>query len=89
MAARAIPRKTGFQVWYEPAAIPIYAVVGIACAGAGWYLTRLARSDDIVWDRHNNPEPWRKIPPGTNTKLYAINKDFFEQSKAKAKELQA
>ena len=23
--------------------------------GATWYLSRLARGPDIVWDRHNNP----------------------------------
>ncbi|KAF8335080.1 uncharacterized protein EI90DRAFT_398008, partial [Cantharellus anzutake] len=30
------------QTWFAVEAIPIYAVVGLACGGAGWYVSRLA-----------------------------------------------
>ncbi|GAA6058488.1 hypothetical protein JCM10212_006927 [Sporobolomyces blumeae] len=70
-------KKTFWQIWYEPAALPIVAVVGTACFGAAWYLTRLARGPDVIWDRHGNPEPWNNVAPGTNTKMHAINKEFF------------
>lgn len=33
----------------------IDVVIGTAIGGSSWYLSRLARGPDIVWDRHNNP----------------------------------
>ncbi|GAA5898174.1 uncharacterized protein RHOBADRAFT_40683 [Rhodotorula graminis WP1] len=71
-------KKTLFQTWYEPAAIPIWVVVGTACFGAGWYLTRLARGADVTWDRRGNPEPWNNIKPGTLTKMYTNQPDKFD-----------
>ncbi|ORY90253.1 NADH-ubiquinone reductase complex 1 MLRQ subunit-domain-containing protein [Leucosporidium creatinivorum] len=65
-----------WSIWYEPAAVPIYVTVGVACAGAGWYLTHLMRHPDVVWDRHNNPEPWNRVEQGTNTKLHSVNQVF-------------
>ncbi|KAG8928148.1 hypothetical protein FRC03_008654 [Tulasnella sp. 419] len=62
--------------WYAPEAIPIYAVVGVAVTGAGWYLTRLARGSDVIWDRKNNPTPWLNVDQDTNTKLMAVNREF-------------
>lgn len=62
-------RKTAWQTWFAVEAVPIYAVVGLACGGAGWYLTRLARHPDVIWDRKGNPTPWNDVAPGTNTKL--------------------
>ncbi|KAF8314705.1 hypothetical protein DL93DRAFT_2167124 [Clavulina sp. PMI_390] len=62
-------RKTFFQTWYAVEAIPIYAVVGIAVGGAGWYLTRLARGPDVIWDRRGNPTPWNDVAPAMNTKM--------------------
>ncbi|KAK4705752.1 NADH dehydrogenase (ubiquinone) 1 alpha subcomplex subunit 4, partial [Phenoliferia sp. Uapishka_3] len=77
VASRAIPAaRSTWKIWYEPAAIPIYVTVGVACAGAGWYLTRLALSNDIVWDR---------VPAGSNTKLMTINKEFFAKKAAEGK----
>ncbi|GAA5827207.1 hypothetical protein JCM11251_001169 [Rhodosporidiobolus azoricus] len=66
--------KTLWQTWYEPAALPIFAVVGTACFGAGWYLTRLARGPDVIWDRHGNPE---NVEQGTQTKMYSNTPSFF------------
>ncbi|BGO99121.1 NADH dehydrogenase [Rhodotorula toruloides] len=71
--------KTLWQTWYEPAAIPIWVVVGTACFGAGWYLTRLARHQDVIWDRHGNPEPWNNVQPGTLSKLYTHHPEKFER----------
>ncbi|TNY21646.1 hypothetical protein DMC30DRAFT_415816 [Rhodotorula diobovata] len=76
-ASPAGVKKTLWQTWYEPAAIPIWVVVGTACFGAGWYLTRLARHADVTWDRHGNPEPWNKIQPGTLTKMYTNQPEKF------------
>ncbi|GAA5901932.1 hypothetical protein JCM5296_006306 [Sporobolomyces johnsonii] len=95
-AARLAPRgarlastkpapKSTWQTWFEPAAVPIYVVVGGACAGAAWYLTHLARHPDVIWDRHNNPEPWNNVEQGTNTKLHSINKEFFTKEYSRGK----
>jgi hypothetical protein len=43
---------------YSPEVLPIVAVTGVAAVGAGWYISRLARGPDVVWDRKNNPQPW-------------------------------
>ncbi|WAQ92471.1 hypothetical protein PtA15_16A379 [Puccinia triticina] len=51
-------------------------VIGTAMGGATWYLSRLARGPDIVWNRHGNPQPWNDVKPGQNTKLMAVNQEF-------------
>lgn len=68
--------RAAMKHWYDPAAIPIYVVIGGAMGGATWYLSRLARGPDIVWDRHNNPQPWNDVKPGQNTKLMSVNQKF-------------
>ncbi|GAA5986685.1 hypothetical protein JCM11641_001362 [Rhodosporidiobolus odoratus] len=68
-------KSSPYAVWNEPAAYPIFVTVGLACFGAGWYLTRLARSPDIIWDRHNNPTPWNKVEQGTLTKMFTNQPD--------------
>lgn len=136
-------RNRFWQIWYEPAALPIVAVVGTACVGAAWYLTRLARGPDVIWDRRelfffhvlahttrrnssltprlvfvslphrrkprgelvdrllktDSPEqgadgstrflptvqPWNNVQPGTNTKMHAINKEFFTKEYSRDK----
>ncbi|GAA5867938.1 hypothetical protein JCM3774_004730 [Rhodotorula dairenensis] len=77
--AGANVKKTLWQTWYEPAALPIFVVVGTACFGAGWYLTRLARHGDVIWDRHNNPTPWNNIEQGTLTKMYTNQPEAFDK----------
>jgi len=69
-------KKTVFQTWFAVEAIPIYVVIVGAVGGAGWYLTRLARGPDVIWDRRNNPRPWEHVTQDTNTKMFAVNKQF-------------
>lgn len=61
------------KYWYAPEAVPIYVITGGACAGAFWYLYRLSQGPTIVWNHKDNPEPYNKIAPGTNTKLMTVN----------------
>ncbi|KAK4049609.1 hypothetical protein OIO90_005368 [Microbotryomycetes sp. JL221] len=75
-SAQQTPFQKLWKIWYEPAAIPIYVIIGASCAGAGWYLTRLIRHPDVILDRHNNPTPWLNVEQGTNTKLYSVNQKF-------------
>ncbi|KAA1091742.1 hypothetical protein PGTUg99_009142 [Puccinia graminis f. sp. tritici] len=68
--------RAAMKHWYDPAAIPIYVVIGTAMGGATWYLSRLARGPDIIWDRRGNPQPWNDVKPGQNTKLMSVNQEF-------------
>ncbi|ORZ09026.1 NADH-ubiquinone reductase complex 1 MLRQ subunit-domain-containing protein [Lobosporangium transversale] len=61
-----------FKTWFVVEAIPIYAVLGAALGGAGWYVTRLARGPDVTWDRKNNPHPWLHIDQQTQLKLMTV-----------------
>ncbi|KAH7916711.1 hypothetical protein BJ138DRAFT_1138992 [Hygrophoropsis aurantiaca] len=61
--------------WFAIEAIPIYAVIGLAVGGAGWYLARLARGPTVVWTK-NNPTPWNDVKPDENTKLMSVNQQF-------------
>nr|CAG8580525.1 5058_t:CDS:2 [Entrophospora candida] len=62
--------------WYRTEAVPLYGVTGLALVGAGWYLTRLARGPEVVWDKKNNPTPWNNIEKGTQVKLLAVSQNF-------------
>ncbi|EJU06482.1 hypothetical protein DACRYDRAFT_44631 [Dacryopinax primogenitus] len=74
--AHSTGKKTLFQTWFAVEAIPIYVVVLGAVSGAGWYLTRLARGPDVIWDRKNNPTPWNNVTQDMNTKMMAVNARF-------------
>lgn len=65
-----------FKIWYKPEIIPIYVVTGGAVAMATWYVSRLARGPEVVWDRHNNPYPWQHIDQNTQLKLMTVNQQF-------------
>ncbi|CAB4405157.1 hypothetical protein RhiirA5_350248 [Rhizophagus irregularis] len=69
----AVARSTFMRNWYRIEVLPIYAVTGVAVVGAGWYLTRLARGPEVVWDKKNNPTPWNNIQDGTQVKLMTVN----------------
>lgn len=48
--------------------MPIVVLTGVALAGAGWYLTRLARSPEVIWDKKvsTRKSDFRTTPrPGT------------------------
>lgn len=51
----------------------------LACGLAGWYLTRLARGPEVVWDRRNNPYPWQNIDQDTQVKLMTVNQQFSKR----------
>ncbi|CAO1636158.1 unnamed protein product [Parajaminaea phylloscopi] len=69
------------KTWYSPEVIPIYVITAMAVGGASWYLSRLARGPDVVWDRKNNPQPWNSIEPGTQTKLMSVNQEYEKKYK--------
>ncbi|KAI9299183.1 hypothetical protein K502DRAFT_333974 [Neoconidiobolus thromboides FSU 785] len=76
MAASHLAKKTFLQTWYRLEVLPIVVIIGGALGGAGWYVSRLARGVDVVWDRKNNPHPWQNVDQDTNIKMFSISKDF-------------
>ncbi|SNX84526.1 related to NADH-ubiquinone oxidoreductase MLRQ subunit [Melanopsichium pennsylvanicum] len=80
-AAKNKARQIFMKNWYAPEVLPIYVITGLAAGGATWYLTRLARGPDVIWDRKNNPTPWNNVEPGTNTKMMSVNQQFDKQYK--------
>ncbi|CAO3690788.1 hypothetical protein G6F70_000883 [Rhizopus microsporus] len=75
-AAANAAKKSFWSIWYKPEVAPIFVVVGGACSLAGWYLTRLARGPEVVWDRTRNPYPWQNIDQNTQVKLMTVNQKF-------------
>lgn len=52
---------------YSVEVLPIYLITAAAIGGAGWYISRLARGPDVVWDhkvscynRQKADSSWRK-----------------------------
>lgn len=75
-AAANTAKKSFWSIWYKHEIIPIYVTVGAACGLAGYYLTRLARGPEVVWDRTNNPYPWQNIDQDTQVKFMTVNQKF-------------
>ncbi|KAI9299213.1 hypothetical protein K502DRAFT_285258 [Neoconidiobolus thromboides FSU 785] len=76
MVANQILRKTFYHKWLRPEVTPLLAIVSGGLVGTGWYLFRVARNVDTVWDRKNNPYPWQNVDQDTNLKLYSPSKEF-------------
>ncbi|CAO1633566.1 unnamed protein product [Jaminaea pallidilutea] len=75
-------RFSGFRKnWYSAEVLPIYAITAMAVGGASWYLFRLAKGPDVIWDRKNNPQPWQNVQPGTQTKMMSVNQEFEKKYK--------
>lgn len=61
--------------WLSRARVFCPAVVG-AVGGAAWYLSRLARGTEVVWDKKNNPHPWQHVKENQQVKLFAVNHKY-------------
>ncbi|KAJ0177558.1 hypothetical protein K1T71_006431 [Dendrolimus kikuchii] len=61
------------------ALIPLYVCVGIGCAGAVYYLGRLAvRNPDVSWNKKTNPEPWQEYRD-KQYKFYSPTRDYSKE----------
>ncbi|CAD0244608.1 unnamed protein product [Spodoptera exigua] len=61
------------------ALIPLYVCVGIGCAGAVFYLGRLAtRNPDVSWNKKSNPEPWEEYR-AKQYKFYSPIRDYSKE----------
>ncbi|XP_013869422.1 cytochrome c oxidase subunit NDUFA4 [Austrofundulus limnaeus] len=70
------------QVKSHPALIPLFIFIGAGSAMSTLYLARLAlKNPDVSWDRRNNPEPWNKMEPNQQYKMFAVNMDYSKLKK--------
>ncbi|XP_026133452.1 cytochrome c oxidase subunit NDUFA4 [Carassius auratus] len=70
------------QLKSHPALIPLFVFIGGGATMSMLYLGRLAlKNPDCSWDRKNNPEPWNKLGPNDQYKLFAVNMDYSKLKK--------
>ncbi|KAK7823569.1 hypothetical protein U0070_004683 [Myodes glareolus] len=59
------------QAKKHPSLIPLFVFIGAGGTGAALYVMRLALfNPDVSWDRKNNPEPWNKLGPNEQYKVF-------------------
>uniref|UniRef100_A0A8P0NXJ3 Cytochrome c oxidase subunit NDUFA4 n=1 Tax=Canis lupus familiaris TaxID=9615 RepID=A0A8P0NXJ3_CANLF len=69
--------------------IPLFIFIGARGTGAALYVLHLALfNPDVSWDRKNNTEPWNKLGPNDQYKLYSVNVDYSKLKRAGVKESQ-
>ncbi|KLT38374.1 hypothetical protein CC85DRAFT_289577 [Cutaneotrichosporon oleaginosum] len=76
------PARSAFSKWVPVETYPIFAVVGGAVAGAGFYLYRLSQGTEVVWNRHGDWRPWDKIKQDQNIKFMTVHPKWWEERKA-------
>ncbi|XP_029364618.1 cytochrome c oxidase subunit NDUFA4L [Echeneis naucrates] len=70
------------QLRSHPALIPLFIFIGGGVTMSMMYLGRLAlKNPDVCWDRKNNPEPWNKLGPNDQYKLFTVNMDYSKLEK--------
>ncbi|XP_051963615.1 cytochrome c oxidase subunit NDUFA4 [Xyrauchen texanus] len=70
------------QLKNHPALIPLFVFIGGGASMSLLYLCRLAlKNPDCSWDRKNNPEPWNKLGPNDQYKLFTVNMDYSKLKK--------
>ncbi|XP_032260111.1 cytochrome c oxidase subunit NDUFA4-like [Phoca vitulina] len=58
----------------HPSLIPLYIFIEGGSTGVALYVLHLALSNpDVSWGRKNNPEPWNKLGPNGQYKIYSVN----------------
>jgi NADH dehydrogenase (ubiquinone) 1 alpha subcomplex subunit 4 len=70
------PRNVLTQPLADAGPLPLLPSVFGAVGGAAWYLTRLARGTEVVWDKKNNPHPWQHVKENQQVKLFAVNHKY-------------
>uniref|UniRef100_A0A8C1QRJ1 Cytochrome c oxidase subunit NDUFA4 n=1 Tax=Cyprinus carpio TaxID=7962 RepID=A0A8C1QRJ1_CYPCA len=62
--------------------IPLFIFIGGGATMSMLYLGRIAlKNPDCSWDRKNNPEPWNKLGPNDQYKLFTVNMDYSKLKK--------
>jgi len=75
-------RQVGKQLKSHPALIPLFVFIGIGGGMCAAYVGRLAlKNPECSWDRNGNPEPWNKMAPNQQYKLFTVNQDYSNLKK--------
>ncbi|KAM9090347.1 cytochrome c oxidase subunit NDUFA4-like [Megaptera novaeangliae] len=75
-------RQIIIQAKRRPSLIPIFIFTGVGGTGAAPYVLRLALfNPDVSWNRKNDPEPWNKLGPNDQYKLYSVNVHYSKLKK--------
>uniref|UniRef100_A0A3Q0RYU4 Cytochrome c oxidase subunit NDUFA4 n=1 Tax=Amphilophus citrinellus TaxID=61819 RepID=A0A3Q0RYU4_AMPCI len=70
------------QVKSHPALIPLFIFISGGATMSVLALTRAAlKNPEVSWDHKNNPEPWNKLEPNEQYKLFAVNMDYSKLKK--------
>ncbi|XP_062382117.1 cytochrome c oxidase subunit NDUFA4 [Sardina pilchardus] len=70
------------QLKSHPALIPLFIFIGGGTGMSMLYLGRLAtKNPECSWDRTNNPEPWNKVDPNHQYKMFTVNMDYSKLKK--------
>ncbi|KAF3704428.1 Cytochrome c oxidase subunit NDUFA4 [Channa argus] len=78
----SILRLVSKQLKSHPALIPLFIFIGGGATMSVAYVCRLAlKNPDVSWDHHNNPEPWNKLEPNQQYKLFTVNQDYSNLKK--------
>ncbi|KIJ56910.1 hypothetical protein M422DRAFT_238500 [Sphaerobolus stellatus SS14] len=77
-------RNPVFKRWFAIEAVPLYAILGFALGGAGWYTARLATRPDIIWTK-SNPTPWNSVQQNETIKLMSGPTHKFDKSWSREK----
>ncbi|XP_067825125.1 cytochrome c oxidase subunit NDUFA4-like [Heptranchias perlo] len=62
--------------------IPLLIIAGAGSVGGSTFLLRSAfHNPDVIWNHHKNPEPWNKMAPTHQSKLFSVNMDYSKLKK--------
>ncbi|KIO28706.1 hypothetical protein M407DRAFT_242911 [Tulasnella calospora MUT 4182] len=64
----------------NPALAPLFAAVGFAIAGSGWFAFNVLKNDPVVvLNKQGEQDPWNQVKQHQNTKLYSPNSGFWQE----------
>ncbi|KAI5618060.1 cytochrome c oxidase subunit NDUFA4 [Silurus asotus] len=70
------------QLRSHPALIPLFLFIGGGATMSAFSLCRAAlKNPDCTWDHTSNPEPWNKLGPNDQYKLFSITTDYSKLKK--------
>ncbi|KAI8853395.1 hypothetical protein BC829DRAFT_486953 [Chytridium lagenaria] len=58
------------------AVYPLFGFMAVAMGGASWYVSRLARNPDVMWNRKATTKRWDSVEQGYTTKMMDPNGSF-------------
>ncbi|KAG8970983.1 hypothetical protein FRB90_010625 [Tulasnella sp. 427] len=64
----------------NPALAPLFAAVGFAIVGSGWFAFNILKNDPtVVLKKEGEQDPWNQVRQDRNTKFYSPNASFWQE----------